>query len=280
VLSASRHSIVRHSRRAHVTGPVARAGRWLIIARCRRTVFVPIAIFDQHSGQADQAVTDCGSARLLKGDSERLSLPHCSCTGRSLILSGRPGGKFFCHDRLAGGYLGNHGIQLFTACGEPTIGSVVTEPDDGGNTGVVIGEVQGRDASLDAIYQKPGAALPNPMFDLVARKRVVEAQGAANNEAAVCDRVRFAVRPFLDFAIDQKRANAKLLLFGNSTGRISGDGVRNVFSGTQEDDVWFGHCAQRTVTRDQPQQQEDTLQAKPTGKTHARSDPNTHGASG
>jgi hypothetical protein len=213
-------------------GSRCQAWPWLIVGRYRRTVFVPIAVFHQDSGQANQAVADCGCARRLKGNSQRLSLPDCSCTSRPLVLSGGPGGKLFCHHWLAGGYLSDHGRQWFTACAEATIGCVVTEPDDCGNSGVVIGQMQGRNAPLHAINQKPGAALPYPVFNLVTRKRVVEAQSTANNEAAVRDRVRFTVCPFPDFAIDQKRANAKLLFLGNSAGRVARDGVRNVFPGT------------------------------------------------
>jgi len=52
-----------------------------------------------------------------------------------------PGTQLFSQDRLARGYLSNHGIKLFSTTGKPAIGGVIAKPDNVGNSWIEIREM-------------------------------------------------------------------------------------------------------------------------------------------
>ena len=91
--------------------------------------------------------------------------------------------------------------------GGAAVGRVVAEPDRVGDLGVEVRQVQRGDAAGGAIDQQPGAGLPAPARGRVAGQRVVEAQRAADGEAAVGDVVGVAGGPLLLVAIDGERAD-------------------------------------------------------------------------
>ncbi len=72
-----------------------------------------------------------------------------------------PGGEEFLDDGLTGTELGDDGDDAsFGGGGDAAVGGVVAEPDDVGDEGVEVGEVEGRDVAADAIDHEPGARLP------------------------------------------------------------------------------------------------------------------------
>ena len=78
-----------------------------------------------------------------------------------------------------------------------------------------------------AIDHDPGSALPDPVLGFVAGKGVIEAECAADDEAAIGDVMRFPGGPLFDLVIDDEGADVEGLLVGSRPRRVRGDAVRN-----------------------------------------------------
>src|SRR5262249_53487369 len=86
----------------------------------------------------------------------------------------------------------------------------------------------------------PGPALPDPVLGLVAGKGVVEAECAADDEAAVGDVVRLAGGPLFDLVIDDERTNVKELFAGSGPRGVGGDAVGDALAHAYADGVGLG----------------------------------------
>ena len=74
-----------------------------------------------------------------------------------------PGGEEFLDDGFAAAELGDDGDDsAFGGGGDAAVGCVVAEPDDFGDEGIEVGEMEGGDVAADAVDHEPGAGLPGP----------------------------------------------------------------------------------------------------------------------
>jgi hypothetical protein len=78
------------------------------------------------------------------------------------------------------------------------------------------------------------------VLSLLAGERVVEAQRAADHEAAVGDVVDFARGPFFDLVIDDEGADVKGLLLRGGAGGVRGEAVGDVLACADADCMGLG----------------------------------------
>ena len=129
--------------------------------------------------------------------------------------------------------------SAFGGGGDATVGGVVAEPDDVGDEGVEVGEVEGGDVAADSVDHEPGAGLPGPANGL-GGEGVVDAEGAADDEGAVGDVVDFAEGPLFLDAVDDEGTDVEgggVVGFGVRRGL--GRGVRDFAGGAEGDGVDF-----------------------------------------
>ncbi len=101
-------------------------------------------------------------------------------------------------------------------------------------------EVEGGDVAADAVDHEPGAGLPGPANGL-GGERIVNAEGAANNEGSVGDVVDFAEGPLFLEAVDDEGADAEGGgVFGLGVGRGLRERVGDFARGAKGDGVDFG----------------------------------------
>ena len=138
--------------------------------------------------------------------------------------------------------LGDYGDEAaFGGGGDSAVGGVVAEPDGIGDGGVEGGQVECGDVAGDAVDEEPGAGLPDPVGDGVGGERVVEAEGAADGEAAVGDVVGVAGGPLFLMVVYEERADLEgggLVGFGVGGG--VGLGVGDATDGAESYSVDFG----------------------------------------
>jgi len=138
--------------------------------------------------------------------------------------------------------LGDYGDETaFGGGGDSAVGGVVAEPDGIGDGGVEVGQVECGDVTGDAVDEEPGTGLPDPVGDGVGGERVVEAEGAADGEAAVSDVVGVAGGPLFLMVVDEERADFEgggLVRFGVGGG--VGLGVGDATDGAESYSVDFG----------------------------------------
>ena len=149
-------------------------------------------------------------------------------------------------DGFAGSELGDDGDEAaLGGGGDAAVGPVVAEPDDSGDLGVVVGQVEGGDVGGDAVDEEPGAGLPGPAWGL-GGEGVVDAEGAADDKGAVGDVVDFAYGPLLLGARRprsgrMRRVVASFGLVLRILGRGGfGRGVGDFAGGAEVDGVGFG----------------------------------------
>ncbi len=172
-------------------------------------LLVGVVVFLDEGDAADDVVGDGLAAGELQGGAHGGALPDGGSAdgvgGRGL----RPGGENLLNDGLARTELGDDGDDAaFGVGGDAAVGGVVAEPDDIGDEGVEVWEVKGGDVAADAVDHEPGAGLPGPA-DGFGGERVVDAEGAADDEGAVGDVVDFAEGPLTLYAVDDERADAE-----------------------------------------------------------------------
>ena len=130
---------------------------------------------------------------------------------RSRICGGGrgPGREEFLDDGFVCTDLGNDGDDASFDCGgDAAVGRVVAKPDDVGDERIEVGEVECGDVAADAVDHEPGARLPRPA-DRLGWERVVDAEGAADDEGSVGDVMNFAHGPLLLQAIDEETADVE-----------------------------------------------------------------------
>ena len=152
-----------------------------------------------------------------------------------------PGGEEFLHDGLAGAELGDDGDDsAFGGGGDAAVGCIVAEPDDFGDEGIEVGEMEGGDVAADAVDHEPGAGLPGPA-DGLGGEGIIDADGAADDEGPVGDVVDFAEGPLFLDAVDDEGADAKGGgVFGFCVGRGLWGSVGNFARGAEGDGVDLG----------------------------------------
>ncbi len=95
------------------------------------------------------------------------------------MRGGVPLFELLAEHRLTRGDLRDDGVEFFAAGGESAIRGEVAEPGDIRHRGFVVGQAKRSDFAAGAVDEDPGAALPNPMFAVVAGQCVIQADGAA-----------------------------------------------------------------------------------------------------
>jgi hypothetical protein len=142
-----------------------------------------------------------------------------------------PGRDDFLDHGFVGAELGDDGDDSALAGrGDAAVGAVVAEPDDFGDFGVVVGEVEGGDVAGDAVDHEPGGGLPGPARGF-GGERIVDVEGAADDEGPVGDVVDFADGPLFLVAVDEEAADVEAggflrFVVGVGFGRGVGDATR------------------------------------------------------
>ncbi len=200
-----------------------------------------VALFDDGGG-ADDVVGGGIAAGWFEGDAHGQALPLCGLADGDEVVGLRPGADLLPDYRTARSELGDDGEETaFGGGGDAAVGGIVAEPDDVGDGGVEVGQMQRGDVAGDAVDGEPGAGLPDPVGSGVGGQGVVEAEGAANGEGAVGDVVDLAGGPFLLAVVDEERADFEGGGFvGFGVGGRVGLSVRDFADGAEGDGVDFG----------------------------------------
>ena len=139
----------------------------------------------------------------LDGDADWKALPFGGLADWDEVVGLGPGAYLALDDGAAGSELGDDGEEAaLGGGGDSAVGGVVAEPGYVGDGGVEVGEVEGGDVAGGAVDEEPGAGLPDPVGGGVGGESVVEAEGAADGEAAVGDVVGVAGGPFFLAIVD------------------------------------------------------------------------------
>ena len=121
-----------------------------------------VVLFYERDG-AYYVVGDGLGAGELQGGAHGDALPDgggADGVGRCFL---GPGSEEFVDDGFAGAELGDDGDDsAFGGGGDAAVGCVVAEPNDVGDEGIEVGEVEGGDVAADAVDHEPGAGLPGP----------------------------------------------------------------------------------------------------------------------
>jgi hypothetical protein len=199
-----------------------------------------VVVFDEGDG-ADYVIGDGLAVGGLDGGAHGGALPGGADADGPGGSGLRPGGDDFLDDGFAGAELGDDGDEAtFGGGGDAAVGGVVAEPDDVGDLGVEVGEVEGGDVAGGAVDHEPGAGLPGPAGRF-GGERVVDVEGAADDEGAVGDIVDVAEGPLFLVAVDEERANVEGGgFFGFVVGVGFGWGVGDFARGAEGDGVDFG----------------------------------------
>ena len=204
-----------------------------------------VALFDDGGG-ADDVVGGGIAAGWFKGDTHWEALPLCRLADGDEVVGLRPGADLFPDYRTAGSELSDDGEEAAFRCGgDAAVGGIVAEPDDIGDGGVEVWQMQRGNVAGDAVDGEPGAGLPDPVGNSVGGQGVVEAKGATNCEGAVGDVVNLAGGPFLLAFVDEDGADFEgggLVCLG-VWGRV-GLSVRDFTVGAEGDGVDFGSCGE------------------------------------
>jgi hypothetical protein len=199
-----------------------------------------VVFFDEGDG-ADDVVGDGRASGELEGGAHGGALPGGADADGMRGGGLRPGGDDLLDEGLVGAELGDDGDYAgFGGGGDAAVGGVVAEPDDVGDLGVVVGEVEGGDVAGGAVDHEPGAGLPGPAGGFVGQG-VVDVEGAADDEGAVGDVVDVAEGPFFLVAVDVQGANAEGSgVLGFVVGGGFGRGVGDFARGAEGDgvDLW------------------------------------------
>ena len=193
-------------------------------------LFGVVVFFDEGDG-ADYVVGDGLAVGGLDGGAHGRALPFGAGADGPGWGGLRPGRDDFLDDGFVGAEFGDDGDDsTFGGGGDAAIGGVVAEPDDVGDVGVVVCEVERGDVACDAVDHEPGGGLPGPARGL-GGKRVVDVEGAADDEGAVGDVVDFADGPLLLNAVDIEAADVEAggffrFVVGVGFGRDVGDAAR------------------------------------------------------
>ena len=199
-----------------------------------------VVVFDQRNA-TDDVVGDGLGARKLQSRAHGGALPDGDCTHRICRCGLGPRGEKFLDDGFACAELANNGDDApFSGGSDAAIGCVVAEPDDVGDDGVEVGEMDGSNVAADAVDHEPRAGLPSPANGF-GGKRVVDAEGAADNEGAVRDVVNFSDCPLLLYVVDVEWADAEGgRVFGFRIGRGLWEGVGYLAHRAEGDRVDLG----------------------------------------
>ena len=219
--------------------------------RPRGLVFVGvIALFDDGGG-ADDVVGGGFAAGWLQGDAHGQALPLGGLADGDEVVGLGPGADLLQDDGAARAELGDDGEEAaFGGCGDAAVGGIVAEPDDVGDGGVEVGQMQRGDVAGDAVDGEPGAGLPDPVRSGVGGQGVVEAEGAANGEGAVGDVVDFAGGPFFLAVVDEEGADFEGGGFvGFGVGGCVGLRVRHSAEWAEGDGVDLGNGGEEWTRR-------------------------------
>ncbi len=178
----------------------------------------------------------------MEGDADGQALPFGGLADGDEVVGLGPGADGALDDGAARSELGDYGDEAaFGGGGDSAVGGVVAEPDGIGDGGIEVGQMECGDVAGDAVDEEPGAGLPDPVGDGVGGEGVVEAEGAADGEAAVGDVVGVAGGPFFLMIVDEEWADFEgggLVGFGVGSG--VGLGVGDAADGAESNGVDFG----------------------------------------
>jgi len=117
--------------------------------------------------------------------------------------------EFASKDGLLAPDFKDHGKDLGRVITDAAVSSVVPVPRNIRVEGVEFGKRDGCDASGRAVDHKPTAALPHPLggFARLVRQAVIDAESSANDEDGIGNVMRVAGGEFLQFAVNEERAD-------------------------------------------------------------------------
>jgi hypothetical protein len=157
------------------------------------------------------------------------------------VIRLRPWANLFLDDSATRSKLGDDGEEAAFGCGgDAAVGGVIAEPDDIGDGGIEVGQMERGDVAGDAVDGEPRAGLPDPVGAGIGGESVVEAQDAADGEGAVGDVVDLAGSPLFLSVVDEEWADFEgggLVDFG--VGSCVGLGVGDFAVGPEGDGVDF-----------------------------------------
>jgi hypothetical protein len=226
-----------------------------------------VVFFDEGDG-ADYVVGDRLAIGELDGSAHGRALPFGADADGPGGCELGPGSDDFLDDGFVGAELGDDGgDSTFGGGGDSAVGGVVAEPDDVGDVGIVVREMEGGDVAGDAVDHEPGGGLPGPAGSF-GGQRVVDVEGAADDEGAVGDVVDFADGPLLLNAVDVKGTDVEAGgFFRFVVGVGFGRGVGNAACGAEGDAVDLGGLGGGGDRADKNEKQ-DSRERDSTGQEH------------
>lgn len=127
---------------------------------------------------------------------------------RNEVVGLRPCADLLQNHGVSGAHLSDDGEESSFGCdGDSAVSRIVAKPDHIGDSCVEVGQVQRGNVAGGTVDREPGAGLPNPVRNGVAGQCVVDPDGAADRESAVCDVVNLAGGPFFLTVVDEERAD-------------------------------------------------------------------------